>query len=277
MRERRERRKNSPKPPRVVDPSLPPFEVLLPPLPPQPSPEETKAVGVAKRQEQRRAPGLLGAIYPELTALQAKFVTEYFKDFKRTKAAIRAGFSEKSAEIEGHQQFQNPKVRAAIERTANDLLLENGVEVKDIIRRAISIAYGDPRRAVAWGPSEVVARPSEELTADEVAPIAGVRSRKGVTEVIFRDPYPYLALLAKLIGAAGAGDPASNIQVILNLPNNGRRSALPDAPTRGITEVAADDVPLALDAHDDAGEIPEPEPEAVEVEPEDLFEESRGR
>lgn len=230
---------------------------------------------LAKRQETLRAPGTLGEMYPDLTLRQARFVREYVKDGKRTQAAIRAGFSADTAEIKGHYLYNLPKVRAAIERTANDLLLENGVEVKDIIRRTIAIAYGDARRVAKWGQGYVTVGESDDLTADEAAMIAGIRSRKGMTEVLFRDPLPALALLAKLVGAAGAGDPASNIQVILNLPNNGRRSAMPDAPSEGITEEPR----FALNAHDNGEypEFPEPDPEAIEVEPEDLFEESRGR
>lgn len=45
---------------------------------------------------------------------QKRFVEEYLKDLNATRAAIRAGYSKKSAAQQGHELLRNPKVAAAL-------------------------------------------------------------------------------------------------------------------------------------------------------------------
>lgn len=51
-----------------------------------------------------------------LTPMQRLFALEYIVDLNGTKAAIRAGFSEKTAAQQAYQLLQNPLVRAEIDR-----------------------------------------------------------------------------------------------------------------------------------------------------------------
>lgn len=50
----------------------------------------------------------------ELTAKQARFVEEYVLDLNATQAAIRAGYAEKSASVEGARLLANAKVGEAV-------------------------------------------------------------------------------------------------------------------------------------------------------------------
>ena len=60
-----------------------------------------------------------------LTDKQTRFVDEYLIDFNITQAAIRAGYSERSAHSVGWETLRNPEVAAAIgqraQRTAEQL------------------------------------------------------------------------------------------------------------------------------------------------------------
>ena len=49
-----------------------------------------------------------------LTPKQARFVEEYLVDLNATQAAIRAGYSERSARKQGHDNLKNPRIEAAI-------------------------------------------------------------------------------------------------------------------------------------------------------------------
>ena len=51
----------------------------------------------------------------ELTPKQAAFVREYLIDLNATQAAIRAGYSAKTAESTGKENLQKPLIRSAIE------------------------------------------------------------------------------------------------------------------------------------------------------------------
>ena len=50
-----------------------------------------------------------------LTAKQALFVKEYLVDLNATGAAVRAGYSEKTATIIGHENLRKPNIAEAIE------------------------------------------------------------------------------------------------------------------------------------------------------------------
>ena len=50
----------------------------------------------------------------KLTAKQERFVAEYLIDLNATQAAIRAGYAEKGAAVEGSRLLANPKVAAAV-------------------------------------------------------------------------------------------------------------------------------------------------------------------
>lgn len=54
------------------------------------------------------------AVPPTLTARQERFVDEYLVDLNATQAAIRAGYSEKTAEQIGYQLLQKTSVAAAV-------------------------------------------------------------------------------------------------------------------------------------------------------------------
>jgi phage terminase small subunit len=54
------------------------------------------------------------AALPKLRGKQARFVQEYLKDLNGKQAAIRAGYSPRSAEVLASQTLRNPKVQAAI-------------------------------------------------------------------------------------------------------------------------------------------------------------------
>ena len=49
-----------------------------------------------------------------LTAKQARFVEEYLIDLNATQAAIRAGYSEKTAAAVGHENLRKPKIAESL-------------------------------------------------------------------------------------------------------------------------------------------------------------------
>lgn len=55
----------------------------------------------------------------KLTAKQQRFVDEYLKDLNATQAAIRAGYSEKTAQQIGAENLSKPVIQAAIQEAKN--------------------------------------------------------------------------------------------------------------------------------------------------------------
>lgn len=70
-----------------------------------------------------------------LTNKQHKFVNEYLRDFNATRAAIRAGYSEKTAAVIGSENLRKPYILAAIE--------ENMMPAEEVKLSLTEIARGD--------------------------------------------------------------------------------------------------------------------------------------
>ena len=58
----------------------------------------------------------------ELNEKQRLFVIEYLKDFNATQAAIRAGYSKKTAHVTGTQYLAKPNIQAGISAQVDELL-----------------------------------------------------------------------------------------------------------------------------------------------------------
>lgn len=57
------------------------------------------------------------------TDKQRRFIEEYTVDFNATQAAIRAGYSENTAGVIGHENLQKPKISDAIQQRLDELAM----------------------------------------------------------------------------------------------------------------------------------------------------------
>ena len=73
-----------------------------------------------------------------LTIKQENFVSEYVKSGNATEAAVKAGYSEKTAGAIGHENLKKPEIARAIEEHRNEvskrLQLEEDFELKKAMR-----------------------------------------------------------------------------------------------------------------------------------------------
>jgi len=70
---------------------------------------------------------------------QNQFVFEYLVDFNATKAAIRAGYSERSAGAVGHELLKNPEILEAIAAAAEGRLERLQINADYVLQRLIEI------------------------------------------------------------------------------------------------------------------------------------------
>lgn len=69
----------------------------------------------------------------KLTAKQARFKDEYLIDNNATQAAIRAGYSKKTAKSQGQRLLTNVDIAAAIKVGQKDIAKRNGLTIDDIL------------------------------------------------------------------------------------------------------------------------------------------------
>ena len=107
-----------------------------------------------------------------MTPKQSRFVQEYLIDLNATRAAIRAGYSERTANEQGAQnlaKLSNEIAAAIAERSKR-----TEITADRVIKELAVLAFTDFRKAVSWGPGGVRLIPSDELSGDEAAIIAEV-------------------------------------------------------------------------------------------------------
>ena len=77
---------------------------------------------------------------------QNAFAVEYVKDRNATQAAIRAGYSEKSAYSQGNRLLKKDEVRALIHELEDAAAARSAITQDMVIKELARIAFNDPRK-----------------------------------------------------------------------------------------------------------------------------------
>lgn len=88
-----------------------------------------------------------------LTAKQAAFVREYLVDLNATQAAIRAGYSPKTAYSQGQRLLKNVEIQGEVQAAQAAAAEKAEITVQDVIsglRKEAEEAESDAARVSAW-------------------------------------------------------------------------------------------------------------------------------
>lgn len=110
----------------------------------------------------------------KLTDKQAAFVAEYLVDLNATQAAIRAGYSERTAYRIGAELLHKTSVAEAIAAGQAKRAQRVEITADRVVAELAKIAFADPRDLMEWGPDGVKLKASAELTEEQAASVAEV-------------------------------------------------------------------------------------------------------
>lgn len=79
----------------------------------------------------------------KLTPKEAKFCDEYIIDLNATQAAIRAGYSEKTAGSIGHENLNKPEIQLHIKELQKDLSDRTKITQEMVINELAKIGFSD--------------------------------------------------------------------------------------------------------------------------------------
>lgn len=180
-----------------------------------------------------------------LTPKQQRFVEEYLVDLNATQAAIRAGYSRKTARKIGSENLSKPDIQAALTAAMEGRSKRCEFDADRVLLELKRIATFDLREAASWSHKDgVVFKASDKLDADTAAAISEVvcieTAREEVDEeggdVIIKrrlsvkqhSKMKALELAAKYFGMLiekreHTVNPGDNVQVVFTVPKNGRR------------------------------------------------------
>ncbi|CAG8863139.1 hypothetical protein PS627_00075 [Pseudomonas fluorescens] len=109
-----------------------------------------------------------------LTAKQQRFVDEYLIDLNATQAAIRAGYSKKTANEQGSRLLANVSVSAAVAESMKSRSGRTGITQDMVLKELAKIGFSDIRKVVRWGETMVRMVEGEEECAEDMVPYHGL-------------------------------------------------------------------------------------------------------
>lgn len=143
-----------------------------------------------------------------LTPKQQRFVAEYLVDLNATQAAIRAGYSAKTAEQQGPRLLGNVEIASQVKAAQSAQLEKVGLTAEMVKERLRILGFQDIRKLFDVDGN---LKPIHELDDEAAAMVAGVEVIKknaaagdGVIDTVHKvkvvDPVKSLEMLAKHFG-----------------------------------------------------------------------------
>lgn len=176
-----------------------------------------------------------------LTDRQVQFVNEYMIDLNATQAAIRAGYSPRSAGTDGPRLLENAGVRARIDAAIAERSRRTGVNADRVVRELARIAFASAPDFINMNNAALL----DSAAADDRATISSIRVKRTTTEegesiereIRLADKIKALDLLGKhlgmfsqsvLVSGKDGGPVELEEKVHFYLPFNGRDGEVAD-------------------------------------------------
>lgn len=166
-----------------------------------------------------------------LTAKQQRFVEEYLIDLNATQAAIRAGYSSRTAYRTGADNLRKPQVAAAIETERAAHGKKADIKIQDVLREYARLAFSNVSDFLTFGAEGVVLRDSASIPREILAAVSEVSDTKEGVKFKLHSKTSALDSLCKVLGfnfsdrsdnAANPGEIAKRLFDLLRLAGNHR-------------------------------------------------------
>lgn len=155
----------------------------------------------------------------KLTARQSVFVNEYLKDLNASQAAIRAGYSKRTAAVIGRQNLRKVTVKSAIDAKMAARAQRIEIASDQVLREIARLAFFDPRRLfdakgkflpIAKWPDEVAAA----VSSIEFVKVPGTKIV--TTKIRFWDKSKNLELLGRHLRIFLDTPPVNPVNLTIN-------------------------------------------------------------
>lgn len=155
----------------------------------------------------------------DLTPRQQRFVQEYLLDLNATQAAIRAGYSRKTAYSMGQRLLKNVELQQALQKAMLDRQQRTGITQDRVLEELAAIGFARATDYAAVEGDTVVIRPTGELTAEQTAAIAGIEAGRYGVRLKLHDKVRALELLGKHLGMfeGGGEEKTGEVRIIDDL------------------------------------------------------------
>lgn len=114
-----------------------------------------------------------------LNEKQQRFVEEYLVDLNGTQAAIRAGYSKKTAGQQAFELLKKPEIQHAISQAQAERSERTRVKQDDVIREIARLAFSDLRKTMAEDGSLLDPHEWDDDTAAAISSVEIVTTHNG--------------------------------------------------------------------------------------------------
>ena len=142
----------------------------------------------------------------KLTVKQEAFVKEYLKDLNAKQAAIRAGYSAKTAEGQGSRLLSNAKVAEFLQEAMKKRSERTEITADRVLEELGKIAFSDLKKVMQWDEDgEISLRPMDEVDGTILSEISETINEtefntRRTRKVKLHDKMKALDLLGKHLG-----------------------------------------------------------------------------
>lgn len=91
----------------------------------------------------------VSSITQKLTQKQQRFVDEYIISGNATQAAIKAGYSKKTAAVTATENLRKPNIKAAIEKRNEEIKSAKTADMQEVMEYLASVMRGEQTESVA--------------------------------------------------------------------------------------------------------------------------------
>lgn len=172
---------------------------------------------------------------PELANMKREaFCRQYIVDLNAKQAATRAGYSEKTAGMQGSRLLTNDNVKVRIQELKDERAERTNVTADKVVKELARLAFTDMRSFVEWGEGGVKLIDSELLSDDDSPAVTEVSesfTENGRTlkfKLGHKDSA--LRMLAQHVGIEGRG---AGVNVNVNIDNR---------PSKPLSELTAEEL-----------------------------------
>jgi phage terminase small subunit len=101
-----------------------------------------------------------------MTARQHRFITEYLVDLNATQAAVRAGYSRRTANRIASENLSKPDIRAHVNKEMDDRARRTEITLDNVVKELAIIAFSNAHAGADGGVSRI--RTADKLRALEL-------------------------------------------------------------------------------------------------------------
>lgn len=116
----------------------------------------------------------------KLTDKQNRFCEEYIVDLNATQAAIRAGYSKKTANRIGSENLSKPDIQNEIQRLKSLRSTRTQIEADSVVQELVKVAFSNIKHYLDIEDDEVYFKDLKNVTDEESAAIESVKVMKKI-------------------------------------------------------------------------------------------------